>query len=271
MIFMDKNEYKIFLYKTSMAMALQEGGTIPDEALTVIDEYLKDNISDKIKTNRLLAIAKSKSPKEAKVTKNNQGVYYNSYILVNKFNIKDDSLADIEAYLTADKMFDLLWNKKPTGLLDFNYLKSLHKYIFKDIYEWAGNMRNVNISKGFNFTDVRLIPDYASDIFNKLRKDKYYQDLNREILINKIADLYGNLNCLHPFREGNGRANKAFIQIVAGINGFLFDFSMISKEDWVHASIASCYGDNNKLINLLEKSIFILDEEEKNRFLAMIK
>ena len=106
---MDKNEYKIFLYKTSMAMALQEGGTIPDEALTVIDEYLKGNINDKIKTSRLLNIAKAKSPKEAKVTKNNQGVYYNSYILVNKFNIKDDSLADIEAYLTADKMFDLLF------------------------------------------------------------------------------------------------------------------------------------------------------------------
>lgn len=268
---MDKNEYRSFLYKTSMAMALQEGGTIPDDALAIIDDYLKGKITDKIKTNRLLNIAKAKSPKEAKVTKNNQGVYYNSYILVNKFNVKDDSLADIEAYLTADKMFDLLWNKKLTGLLDFSYLKSLHKYIFKDIYEWAGNIRNVNISKGFQFTDVRLIMDYANDIFKKLCKDRYYQDFNKELLINKIADLYGDLNCLHPFREGNGRANKAFIQIVAGINGYLFDFSLISKEDWINASIASCYGDNNKLIHLLEKSLFVIDEEEKNRFLAMIK
>ena len=195
------------------------------------------------------------------------GCYPNTNVLINKFEIKDeDTLKDIEANITSTETLKALTKKGIEGKLDYEHLKKIHKTLFSKIYSWAGKERSVNIAKGFSFCDVGMLPDFSNDIFSKLKRENFYLDNNKTDTITKIADLYGDLNCLHPFREGNGRSNKLFCQYIAGINGIQFDFSKIDKNEWNQASIYSAYGSNNMLNDILQNISEDITLEQTNFF-----
>lgn len=189
--------------------------------------------------------------------------YLGTDVLINKLGIKDSiELEKMEDKLTFIKGLAIVNDSPVKGTLNFDHLKKMNKFLFGDLYEWAGQERNVNIGKGFTFCEVRNIPEFSNDIFSKLKKANYFLGESKEKLIEGCTALYDDLNCLHPFREGNGRTNKIFLQYVSGINGYNFNFDMIPKDYWNKASYAASMGTDVYLKGALSDCIVEISEEK---------
>lgn len=144
--------------------------------------------------------------------------YPNSNILVNKLNIHDNKkLATVERKLVLLKLYTLRQNKN-IGNFDIHHFLSIHKFLFEDIYPFAGKIRSEDIAKdNFRFAKWEYIEDQLRELFDKLAKDdlKY---LSKKEISKKLAYYMSELNVLHPFREGNGRTIREFIRQLAFVN-----------------------------------------------------
>ena len=145
------------------------------------------------------------------------------------------------------------------GKLDFNYLKNIHKFIFGDIYEWAGTVRTVNIAKGNSFCRCEFIEEQMESIMRKLEKENYLENLNIEMLAERLAYYIGEINAIHPFREGNGRIQRMFIECLALKNGFSLDFAKISNEEMLEASVQT-FNLEYKLMSKLLLRVLSINE-----------
>lgn len=145
--------------------------------------------------------------------------YKGTDVLINKLNITNDKdLFDAERELVLLRTHEL--NENPLkGNFDFEHLKSIHKYLFQDVYRWAGDIRNCNIAKQDLFCLTENIESFGNDIFKKLEEEKYFIDYDYETKIDKLIELFADINALHPFREGNGRTQRLFIENLSKING----------------------------------------------------
>lgn len=167
-------------------------------------------------------------------------VYINSEILKNKFNLrKNEDLARKERILTSIRLLEILDNKsKIKHTFDLKHLQQIHKYIFQDLYNWAGKLRDVDIAKGGTlFCKAINIDSFSKDIFLRLQKDNWLKDCSKEEIAEKLAILFLDINALHPFREGNGRTQREFIRELAEERGFILTFKNISKEKMIELSI----------------------------------
>ena len=145
------------------------------------------------------------------------------------------------------------------GKLDFNYLKNIHKFIFGDIYEWAGTIRTVNIAKGNSFCRCEFIEEQMESIMRKLEKENYLENLNIEMLAERLAYYIEEINAIHPFREGNGRIQRMFIECLALKNGFSLDFAKISNEEMLEASVQT-FNLEYKLMSKLLLRVLSINE-----------
>lgn len=179
--------------------------------------------------------------------------YPNSDVLINKLNIHDsDKLREAERKLTMLRLMDLL-EKPVTGKFDFEHLRNIHKYIFQDIYSWAGKIRTVDIAKSNMFCKVQFIEMQASELFRKLQNDDYLKRLPKEKFVEKAAYYFSEINALHPFREGNGRTQRELIRQLAYESGYILHFAVISEKEMVEASIDSFICDYKKMKTLFTK------------------
>ena len=179
----------------------------------------------------------------------NKYCYPDSEVLKNKLNITDkNELFEAEKELTAIRLKELQ-DKPIKGNFDFKHLKAIHKYIFQDIYDWAGEIRTVDIAKGNMFCKVQFIHIQAEEIFKKINLQSL-ESINYDEFISKIAYYFSEINALHPFREGNGRTQREFIRELALKCGYKIDFSKISKEQMLEASKDSflCKYDKMELL-----------------------
>ena len=181
--------------------------------------------------------------------------YPNSDVLINKLNIHDtDKLLEVERKLTMLRLMDLL-EKPISGKFDLEHLRNIHKYIFQDIYPWAGKVRSVDIAKSNMFCKVQFIETQADEIFGKLKNDCYLEGLPKEKFAKKAAYYFSEINALHPFREGNGRTQREFIRQLAYQSGYILHFSAISEQEMVQASIDSFVCNYKKMEALFIKII----------------
>lgn len=95
---------------------------------------------------------------------------------------------------------------------DLSELKAIHKQLFDKIYDWAGELRTVGIRKGSEeyFLDCTFLKNGAKYVFDELAKENYLRELDKEAFVKRLAYFYEQLNFIHPFREGNGRAQRIF-------------------------------------------------------------
>lgn len=109
---------------------------------------------------------------------------------------------------------------------EFSTLQTNHKYLFEDIYDFAGKLRNVNIAKGnFRFAPIIYIEEALKNI------DKMPQST-----FNEIIEKYVEMNVAHPFREGNGRSARIWLDhILKNEIGKVIDWSKVDKEDYLLA------------------------------------
>ena len=136
--------------------------------------------------------------------------YPGTTILVNKFDIQDEiKLNEIESILSSARYAEWL-NTPRSAIFDFNHYKAIHRFLFSDLYDWAGEVRTVNISKkGTQFTPAESIEQQAELIFKRLKERNYFKGLSHGEFVQEIVDFYCITNVLHPFREGNGRTQRA--------------------------------------------------------------
>ena len=182
--------------------------------------------------------------------------YEGTACLINKFNIRDISqLALIEAEITFAKASALEQNPM-AGQFDFAHYKAIHKYLFSDLYGWAGEIRTVDMSKkGTVFVPAAQIESVADACFARLKENHGFADYSYTDFINEIVDFYCVTNMLHPFREGNGRAQRAFISQLVRHAGYSIDFSKICSDELLIATIQSANGVTDYLKALFEEMI----------------
>ena len=193
--------------------------------------------------------------------------YKGTDVLINKLNItNDEDLFNAERELVSLRTYEL--NERPLkGNFDFKYLKDIHKYLFQDVYRWAGDIRNCNIAKQDLFCLSEYIESFANDVFKKLKKEKYFIEYDFETTLKKLVELFADINALHPFREGNGRSQRVFIESLAKINGINLDLTNVSKMDMIIASHESINGDYKKLEDMFINNSKILREEERLEYI----
>ncbi|WPK54085.1 Fic/DOC family protein [Vibrio fluvialis] len=131
------------------------------------------------------------------------------------------------------------------------YLCNIHRQLFEHVYDWAGKVRHVKITKKRTEFCIpeRVIPE-AERCFRKLADSNNFLDLEFDDFIEAIAHLYSDINVVHPFREGNGRAQRILFEHIALYNGYHFDWNVIDKAEWIDANEAGYFGDDAKLVNI---------------------
>lgn len=195
--------------------------------------------------------------------------YKGTDVLINKLNITNgQDLFDAERELVMLRLYELN-DAQLKGDFDLKYLKSIHKYLFQDVYRWAGDLRKCNIAKQDLFCLMEHIETFGNDIFNNLKKQKYLINYDNDTKLNKLVELFADINALHPFREGNGRTQRVFIEFLARINGLNLDLSLVSKDDMIVASHESVNNDYSKLKKIFKNNSYLLSEEETTQYIEM--
>ncbi|MGW5969460.1 Fic/DOC family protein [Streptomyces sp. NPDC055186] len=176
-------------------------------------------------------------------------------VLRNKLGITDPQLlAAAEADITRARLIMLTERPLP-GAYDLGHLQAFHAAIFGDIYPWAGELRTVNIAKRTPFCPVRNLVPYAGEVFGRLVSSGHLRALPRQEFVTRLAELYGDLNVLHPFREGNGRAQRAFLAQLSTDAGYDLNWSGMDAQRNEDASVKSFLGDNSLLEQLLDELV----------------
>jgi len=157
--------------------------------------------------------------------------YPGTDVLINKFNIHDAKhLQSIEKIMTSIKIGELR-TKPIKGQFNIDHLKEIHKYIFGDIYPFAGEFRDVSIIKGnVRFANPLYIEENAKRLFQELKNENDLVGLDKDELSQRLAYYFAEINILHVFREGNGRTQREFIREVALLSGYDIDWRKISRD-----------------------------------------
>lgn len=166
----------------------------------------------------------------------------------NKLGINDSlELAREEERLTKKRALELYDNKILANFEvgTFAGLKAIHGYLFQDIYPFAGKMRTVNIAKGhFRFAPVLYLEDALRNI-DRMPQDTYEH----------IIEKYVEMNVAHPFREGNGRSTRIWLDAILKKElGQVIDWSKIDKEDYLFAMERSPVR-NKEIMMLLKEAL----------------
>lgn len=187
--------------------------------------------------------------------------YEGTTCLINKFGIQDeDTLAKLESKITVAKSAELELETLNDGFNEDDY-RAIHRYLFSDLYDWAGEYRTVNISKkGTSFADSEKIPDLMHRCFARLKKVNYFLDLNFDEFVDEIVDLYCTLNHIHPFREGNGRTERVFITQLVRYNDCDINFSDIDTDLLMVATMHSANGVTDHLKSIFYNAIEVPEQ-----------
>ena len=180
--------------------------------------------------------------------------YPGSDVLRNLLNIHDEEQlhkAERELSEIAVSKFRLL-----PPPYDLSLLQHIHKSLFSDVYEWAGLLRTVNIQKGDTLfcTADRIAPE-AEKIFRVMENAAWFVGVSKAELIVKVAETYGDLNVIHPFREGNGRAQRILFEQIIINAGFAVDWWLIKDSAWIPANIDAVTCGYRGLETIFERCI----------------
>lgn len=179
-------------------------------------------------------------------------VYPGTTVLRNKAGIQDQAALDaFEADATAVRMLELLEQPIP-GTYDFAHLCAMHRHLFQDVYEWAGEIRTVDISRDASrFANASRIESYLGGELRKLPAENWLCGLHPEAFVARLAHYMGEINATHPFREGNGRTQRVYCALLAEKAGYFIDFESVDQARMYHVMIASFNGDAKPLAALL--------------------
>lgn len=162
--------------------------------------------------------------------------YPRTSVLKNILDLRDlDTLEAAEREITEIQIGKVVYSTPP---YDLDYMKSLHRTLFSELYDWAGEVRTVDISKGgTRFCNCDRIEPEATKLFTALEKDNWLQGLDRESFCDRLAEHYCEINMLHPFREGNGRVQRLLFEHIALSAGYELSWEDVNQDEWITANI----------------------------------
>lgn len=180
-------------------------------------------------------------------------VYPGTDVLINKRNIRDaDKLERFERLMSTRRMEEQL----PDISMTYEGYKAIHKHLFQDVYHWAGQSRTVSLAKGRTFFGP---PDHVDTEMKKrfelIQKENRLKGLRKADFAKRAAEHLGEINAIHPFREGNGRAQRHFLKLLARQAGHKLDLQRITPEPWHHASVNSFHGKHDALEKIIRGAI----------------
>ena len=177
-------------------------------------------------------------------------------VLKNKAGITEqDQLDEYEGDFTAIRLLELAQNPVE-GSFDLAHICKIHQHLFQDVYEWAGEVRSVDIIRGDSrFCNVRHIQSYSNTVFSALAAEKYLVNLEPKVFANRLAHYLSEINAIHPFREGNGRVQRLFISQLAEHAGYSLDYSALDQAAFYPVMQESFHGNVQPLAGLIFKII----------------
>jgi cell filamentation protein len=144
------------------------------------------------------------------------------------------------------------------GVFDSAHLKAIHRRIFGNIYPWAGDFRQVNLhrSGSYYFAVVQFMEENLKSTLAKLASENYLKGLNADAFAGRAAYYLGELNAIHPFREGNGRTQREFIRQLAAEAGYHIHWNRVTLQQMYDASIEShSLGKNEAFAALIRSAL----------------
>ena len=183
--------------------------------------------------------------------------YPGTTVLVNRLDLRDQAaLTAAESRLTALRRSTLRLTpaqlEQPAGLAE------AHRHLFQDVYPWAGEHRRVQLAKAQRFLPAELVPGALRDAFAGLREALPPRDLDaiRSVagsdpglaaaaFAERVSRTVASLNYTHPFREGNGRAVRGFVDQLTRTAGLELDERKLDRSEWIRASIESTQSIRN--------------------------
>lgn len=177
--------------------------------------------------------------------------------MINKERIKDaQALSEYEADITLIRQLELEKYQLIKGRFGISHLKNIHKYVFQDVYPFAGKFRTEDISKdSTDFCKSEFIKDNLERILHELKDEGCLKELKADRFADRAAYFMAEINMIHPFREGNGRAIREFIRQLALQSGHLIDWSLIDSETLLRAMILAVDKDYSLLSSCILKVI----------------
>ncbi len=171
-------------------------------------------------------------------------------VLKNKLNVQtQEDLDFFENDLVSVRSYKLYENL-PHAEGTVKQLQWIHRYLFQDVYDWAGQIRTIDMTKGGGepFHTLEYMGVGIRYCEQTLKNDNLLQGLSIDEFISKLSVNYNNFNVLHPFREGNGRTQRVFWDIVARDAGYHFDWGLITQRVNDEASIQAKDANDTKLL-----------------------
>ena len=179
-------------------------------------------------------------------------------ILRNKRGITSEAeLTQAEADITSTRLA-IFWNNPPDPTGDLDELRAIHRFLFEPIFDWAGQVRTIDMRKGDGplFVPASMLDRYAANAAAELAADNMLADLDRDQFIERLAHHYDQINDGHFFRDGNGRTGRVFWERVANDAGWSLDWTLIGGAENDHAFLqARHHGDLAPLTAVLDRVV----------------
>ena len=171
--------------------------------------------------------------------------YRGTTVLKNRADIRhQDALEAFEHDAALQRAEEPL----PGGRFSASHYRAIHRHLFQDVYPWAGRYRSVRISKsGSMFCYPEHIAAQMRALFTHLKSRRFLHGLSRDAFIVEVVAFLAELNAIHPFRDGNGRTQLAFLDILAAYAGHPLAFERLQPDSMLVAMVASFRGDEEPL------------------------
>jgi cell filamentation protein len=138
---------------------------------------------------------------------------------------------------------------------NLTHLCAIHRRIFGDLYDWAGQIRTVAIAKGSWFCLPQYIESSSAEIFRTLQGENLLRGLPQDVFTERLTYYLGEINAIHPFRDGNGRTQRAFFEQLASDAGFALDWQHLDADRNIAASAAIMRGDPTPMRKMLDELV----------------
>lgn len=177
--------------------------------------------------------------------------YPGTVVLINLPGLRDQAQFDaFERVEVGERSFGPM----PEGAFDPAHYRAIHEHLFGNIYAWAGEYRTIRTGKGGNwFAYPEYIPAEMERLFERLNAPSFLPGGDADEFIVAAADFLGDLNAIHPFREGNGRTQLIFLRQLGLRAGHPFRSEAVEPEEFLFAMIESFHGRMDALIDELER------------------
>jgi cell filamentation protein len=175
--------------------------------------------------------------------------YPDTSVLKNRPGFRNQSELDkFEAVMVKEQSTKPL----PTGSLSVSHYRAIHRHLFGPVYVWAGRYRTVRMRKGeSDFCYPEYIQHEMKKLFTFLTNENFFRDLPADDFARKAAKFLTLLNAIHPFREGNGRTQNTFLDLLSYRGGHPLVLSMLEPTRMLEAMIAGFNGDEQPLSILI--------------------